>query len=664
VASKKELEALIILAGKIDPSLKNAINTAAKQTRELNKETSFFGRIATSAWDKVKTSVAIGTAAIGAALTVTAKKGLDLASDLTEVQNVVDVTFGQDAQKINEWSKTALKAYGLSELSAKRYASTLGAMMKSSGVSNKHLVTMSKNLTALAGDFASFYNLDAADAFEKIKAGIAGETEPLKALGINMTVANLEAYALSKGIKTAYEKMSQADQVLLRYNYLLEMSKDAQWDFARTQNSFANQQRIFGESFKQLSAKIMSAALPAFTRLYQKANQLIDSFMNSPEKVQKFQNTISNVVDKIVAAIPTAIRVASNFGAALVTIFSIASKVFRFIYDNWSLIKPIIIGIVGAMLLWKTTLGIISVYESATKLATIAQKMFSITKMKDAAITLYLQSLYIKDAIVKGASTAATWTMTAATKVWNVTAKIAAFATRAFGVAIRFLTGPIGLVIMAIAGLVAAAIMLWKNWDQVSSWVVGIWQNYVLPFFQGIGSWFANLWSGLVAGFQNAWSGISSWFTSLFDGIFGILKGFVNTAIKGINYLIKGLNKINIKVPDWVPGIGGKEFGIHIPEIPTFARGGLATQPSIFGEAGPEMAIPIKRTPRSLGLLNQTARMLGVEPMGGGSPQFIFAPVINGGSSAEIESKLRSIADDMFAQFDAWWEAKRRESFA
>jgi hypothetical protein len=168
----------------------------------------------------------------------------------------------------------------------------------------------------------------------------------------------------------------------------------------------------------------------------------------------------------------------------------------------------------------------------------------------------------------------------------------------------------------------------------------------------------------LVAGFQNAWSGISSWFTSLFDGIFGILKGFVNTAIKGINYLIKGLNKINIKVPDWVPGIGGKEFGIHIPEIPTFARGGLATQPSIFGEAGPEMAIPIKRTPRSLGLLNQTARMLGVEPMGGGSPQFIFAPVINGGSSAEIESKLRSIADDMFAQFDAWWEAKRRESFA
>lgn len=664
MASKKELEALIILAGKIDPSLKNAINTAAKQTRELNKETSFFGRIATSAWDKVKTSVAIGTAAIGAALTVTAKKGLDLASDLTEVQNVVDVTFGQDAQKINEWSKTALKAYGLSELSAKRYASTLGAMMKSSGVSNKHLVTMSKNLTALAGDFASFYNLDAADAFEKIKAGIAGETEPLKALGINMTVANLEAYALSKGIKTAYEKMSQADQVLLRYNYLLEMSKDAQWDFARTQNSFANQQRIFGESFKQLSAKIMSAALPAFTRLYQKANQLIDSFMNSPEKVQKFQNTISNVVDKIVAAIPTAIRVASNFGAALVTIFSIASKVFRFIYDNWSLIKPIIIGIVGAMLLWKTTLGIISVYESATKLATIAQKMFSITKMKDAAITLYLQSLYIKDAIVKGASTAATWTMTAATKVWNVTAKIAAFATRAFGVAIRFLTGPIGLVIMAIAGLVAAAIMLWKNWDQVSSWVVGIWQNYVLPFFQGIGSWFANLWSGLVAGFQNAWSGISSWFTSLFDGIFGILKGFVNTAIKGINYLIKGLNKINIKVPDWVPGIGGKEFGIHIPEIPTFARGGLATQPSIFGEAGPEMAIPIKRTPRSLGLLNQTARMLGVEPMGGGSPQFIFAPVINGGSSAEIESKLRSIADDMFAQFDAWWEAKRRESFA
>lgn len=224
MANRRELEALIVLAGKIDPSLRRALQEAAKKTGAVTKQAGLFGKIATRSFDLAKKAVAIGAAGMGAAMVAVGKAGLDLASDLTEVQNVVDVTFGDNAEQINQWAKSALTAYGLSELSAKQYAGTLGALLKSSGVSNKHLVTMSENLAALAGDFASFYNLKPEEAFEKIRAGISGETEPLKALGINMSVANLEAYALSKGITTAYEKMDQATQVILRYNYLLEVS--------------------------------------------------------------------------------------------------------------------------------------------------------------------------------------------------------------------------------------------------------------------------------------------------------------------------------------------------------------------------------------------------------------------------------------------------------
>ncbi len=177
------------------------------------------------------------------------KESMELASNLTEVQNVVDVTFGSMASDINSWSKNMLQGFGLSELSAKKYSSTLGAMMKSSGLAGVQMEGMSKKLTELAADMASFYNLSTDEAFDKIRSGISGETEPLKQLGVNMSVANLEAYALTQGIKKQYSEMNQAQQTLLRYNYLLSVTKDAQGDFARTSGSWANQVRLLGEQW-------------------------------------------------------------------------------------------------------------------------------------------------------------------------------------------------------------------------------------------------------------------------------------------------------------------------------------------------------------------------------------------------------------------------------
>ena len=585
MANKRELEALIVLAGKIDPSLRKAMMEAQQKTERLNKETGLFGKVAQKSFGLMKAAVAGGMVALGAGMAYAGKVGLDLASDLTEVQNVVDVTFGQGAEQINEFAKSALKAYGLSELSAKQFAGTLGALMKSSGVSSKHLISMSENLTALAGDFASFYNLDPAEAFEKIKSGISGETEPLKALGINMSVANMEAFALSKGIKTSYAKMDQASQTLLRYNYLMEMSKDAQGDFARTQDSFANQQKLFSESFKNLAGKIMSAALPAFTKLYEKGNQLIDSFAESPEKVERLQNMIGKASDTVISALP---KIVDGAGKVL----NVAGKIYSFIKSNWSIIEPTILGIVSAMVAWKTiTLGM-AVYQK------------------------------IMAGIRAG-------TLAAALAQWGLNAAV--------------LANPMTWVVVGVAAaigvLVAGIWALWRNWDQVSSWIVGLWQNKVMPFFDRLGSWFNSIWDGAISGFQ----------------------GFLNLIINGINKMISGLNNVHFKLPDF---LGGGEFGINIPTIPTFAKGGFANQPSIFGEAGPEAAIPLKRTPRSLSLLNKTAQILGVDGgSGGGKPTFVFAPVLHGGDAASVMSELEGAADDFFDRADRWWESKRRESF-
>lgn len=207
----------------------------------------------------------------------TARQAIEFASDLGEVQNVVDVSFGEMASSVNEWSKTALTQFGLNELSAKRFASTTGAMLKSTGLSGDAVADMSMKVAELAGDMASFYNLDGEEAFNKIRSGISGETEPLKQLGIDMSDTALQAYALSQGIQEKTKDMDNATKVTLRYKMLLEKTADAQGDFARTSDSFANQQKLLQENWKQLTGEIASNFLPMLANIMQVLNSAIAS---------------------------------------------------------------------------------------------------------------------------------------------------------------------------------------------------------------------------------------------------------------------------------------------------------------------------------------------------------------------------------------------------
>lgn len=243
------------------------------------------------------------------------KQGIELASDLTEVQNVVDTTFGSNSKTIEDFSKKATAAYGMSELTAKKYNGTMGAMLKSTGLTEKQVLTMSQAMTGLSGDMASFYNLSSDEAFEKIRSGISGETEPLKQLGINMSVANLEAFALSQGITKAYKSMSQAEQTTLRYNYLMKATADAQGDFAKTSDSFANQQRIAKLNIENLSATIGKALLPSINGLLKSFNSLISGEGDITGVFDVINNSITGLVSKfgeiggeIVKVIPKAVE--------------------------------------------------------------------------------------------------------------------------------------------------------------------------------------------------------------------------------------------------------------------------------------------------------------------------------------------------------------------
>ncbi|MCM1364962.1 MAG: hypothetical protein NC122_07080 [Faecalibacterium sp.] len=215
------------------------------------------------------------------------KQSIEIASDLQEVQNVVDTAFGDMSYKMEQFADKAIETFGISRLSAKQTGSTFMAMAKGMDIADESASDMAVALTGLSADMASFYNVEQDVASTALKSVFTGETETLKRFGIVMTEANLEAFALSKGITKAYSDMSQAEKVSLRYAYVMKQTALAQGDFAKTSDSWANQTRMLSEKWKEFSGVIGSAliqtVLPAVRLLNQAMSQLIE-FANSAFK--------------------------------------------------------------------------------------------------------------------------------------------------------------------------------------------------------------------------------------------------------------------------------------------------------------------------------------------------------------------------------------------
>lgn len=224
------------------------------------------------------------------------KDAVMAASDLQEVQNVVDVTFGDTAGLIDDFAANGAKAFGLTELQTKRYTGTLGALFKSMGLGQDEVTEMSIAMASLVGDMASFYNLDYDTAFEKLRSGISGETEPLKQLGINLSVANLNAFAMAEGMDATYDSMTEAEKAMLRYEYILSATADAQGDFERTYDGFANQLRTLDNNIDTLKTNIGTYFIPVVNSAVTALNDL---FSGNDGNKSQLQQDIDDAITSI-----------------------------------------------------------------------------------------------------------------------------------------------------------------------------------------------------------------------------------------------------------------------------------------------------------------------------------------------------------------------------
>lgn len=589
-----------------------------------------FGKSADSATQSVK-KLSIATLAISAVISLiisavrklvdVAKEGIELASQLEEVQNVVEVSFGDMTQDVEEFSKKALYSLGMSELTAKKMASTFMAMSNGMGIAAKDGRNMALQLTALAADMASFYNVSQEVAQTALNSIFTGETETLKKFGIVLTETNLKAFALSRGITKSYSSMTEAEKVALRYNYVLQATTNAQGDFARTSGSWANQIRLLKEQLNILKTALGQILIAVILPLVKALNALLSFIISIGRAIGSLFGKKTGMVKTISDAntitgglAGKADSVSDGFEKANQS----AKKLQRTItaFDELNILNPKDQGSSSTDLSGGGfDLGIPE-YDYDAELGK-ANSFFDkleqaivnfFNKIKNSPFGQWLSATIkligqtfknIYDTILKpiieniGNSFS---------NLWNEHLKpffgelgellgnigiILLAQLDMFLIFINFLVDTFGPVISDIFNIV------WNTIMEVVGNIIDIITD-VMSIFNGLIEFLVNIFTGqwedalgnLVDIGKDAFRLLVDVIRIPVNIIIGILNTIARAFVEVINWVVRAINKIHVEIPDWVPFVGGKSIGFHLSEvqyrgIDYMANGGVVTSPTL-----------------------------------------------------------------------------------
>lgn len=346
-------------------------------------------------------------------------------------------------------------------------------------------------------------------------------------------------------------------------------------------------------------------------------------------------------------------------------------------------------------------------YKNAKGRLAVLQKILAVypgliaAKVKDKAETAYLYALEAKDVLIRAKTTAATKASTLATKAATV-------ATKGMSAAVKFLTSPMGMTLGIITAVAAALVLLYKNWDSVKAWMVNfgntvnqIWTNFsnavgnaiaaIGQHFPLLGAYLQGWWESIQAAVENvkaifqniidfidnvfsgnwsaAWQNIVNIFGNLFGMIVNLAKAPINGVISAINWVLEKINSISVTIPDWVPGVGGKTLGFHIPTIPQLAEGGVATSPTLaeIGEGGePEAVMPLSKLADLLDNWPKPKPGGGGGQEDGGGERIVWSPVFNFYGKADredVEEATRISFQEFKRMYKKLKAEERRKNF-
>lgn len=333
------------------------------------------------------------------------------ASDYEENLNKLDVAFGSNSQAVKDWANNAREAYGLSKVQATEAASAFGALGKGIGLSEKDAADMSVTLAGLSADLGSYFNVSTAESSKALEGIFTGESEALKKFGVVMTDTNLKQFAADQGL--VWNEMDQTQKTMLRYQYVLAQTKDAQGDFARTSDGTANSTKIFQASLQDLGTAIGTNLLPIITPIIQKITEWVNKFNELSPSTQRIITIIGLVVAAIgpvlvvigtlISSIGSIIGVLGMVTAPMLGIVAVIAAVVAWgviLYKNWDTIKA------KAVELWTNVTTIWQSIKDSIR-ATIAQ-LVSNTVGKFNSLKTTVETVWnnIKSAMINPIQTA------------------------------------------------------------------------------------------------------------------------------------------------------------------------------------------------------------------------------------------------------------------
>lgn len=507
--------------------MKNFGSVGQQQVVAVGEKLSSLGTKLTGIGKKMTTYV---TLPIVAGFTAAA----NAASDYDENINKLEVAFGKYAKEVRQFTDNALDQFGLSKLAASEAAASFGALAKGMGMSDKKAATLSKELTGLSADLASYFNLSNEDAASALEGIFTGQTQSLKKLGVVMTQVNLEDFAAKQG--KVYKEMSEGEKVLLRYEYVLDRTKDAQGDYARTSDGTANSIKTFKSAIQDLGTTFGREILPIITPVVQKITELIKKISALPEPIKK----IIVIGGMVVAAIGPILTSVGSLITAVGTLMKLAPALVL-------AAKPLLIG--GAIVV-----GIIAATALIIK---------NWDKIKAAGIA-------VGKAVTQG------WNA----MVNGIKSGVQAFVQFGVNGFNNLRNGAINVVQSMRQGITTA-------FDNIKS--------RIRETVDSIKNWIIDKFTAAKDGVISIWNKVTTALKKPVNAIITMINGLLTGLEAMLNWIINGLNKIQFNIPEWVPGIGGKRFGINIANVAFgrinyLANGGSIGegQHAIVGENAPE----------------------------------------------------------------------------
>ncbi|ABN52930.1 hypothetical protein Q428_13030 [Fervidicella metallireducens AeB] len=573
--------------------LSESMNSAGEKMKSVGDKMSSIG-------SKLSTAVTLPLVGIGTAAT-------KMAMDAVESENLFEVAMGSMAGDARKWSEETSKALGLNAFNVRKNVATYNAMLTSMGLTSQESLKMSEGLTQLSYDMASFYNLKPEEAFEKLKSGISGEAEPLKALGILVNDNTIKTYAYSHGIAKQGEQLTEAQKVQARYGAIMEATKNAQGDLARTMDSPTNKLRVMKEQTQQLGIQFGQLLIPILEKLMNTIKPLLDKFQGLSKEQQETIIKIGLVVAAIGPVIMIIGKVISIAGTLSTVIGTVSGAMAAAGGASGALGAAFaaITGPVGIAVAAIT--GLIAIFVALYKnnedfrnsvntvwngvKALISGVIESLKAMFQAFITLANQ-IWKKygDDFVKIITTA-----------FNLVATIVNTTLKAIQDVIKIVTSAIKGDWKGVwEGIKNLTSDLWNGIKNVIKSAIDLVKGTIKTEFEFIKGIILGIWNGIKGITSAVWNEIKS----AIENPINAAKNAVGNAINAIKGFFSNLHLPEIKIPKIkLPhfSIEG-EFSLKPPSVPYlgvdwYAKGGIFNRPSIIGvgEAGTEAVLPIDR---------------------------------------------------------------------